>query len=102
AAAEQVMSKRWLEPGRCTPAAWAAKPITPKRGAGISWQPTGASAEFGLGVLHANGYGVEIDLPAAARWYEKAAAKGYADAQLALGLMCAPREPAWSAIPSAP
>ena len=43
--------------------------------------------ELGLGILYANGHGVEKDLQAAADWYQKAAEKGNASAQLALALM---------------
>jgi TPR repeat protein len=57
--------------------------------AGTSAPPSRATppAELGLGILYANGHGMEIDLPTAASWYRKAAEKGNAAAQVALGLM---------------
>ena len=47
-----------------------------------------APAELGLGVIYANGFGVEADPAAGAAWYERAAAKGNSDAQVALALLC--------------
>src|SRR4051812_31596336 len=44
-------------------------------------------AEFTLGVLYANGYGVAKDPAVAARWYRRAADKGLAEAQNNLGAL---------------
>jgi TPR repeat protein len=46
-----------------------------------------AEAEFDLGVMYAQGFGVRRDLTAAANWYRKAADQGNAEAQFALGQM---------------
>jgi TPR repeat protein len=46
-----------------------------------------AEAQFDLGVLYAQGRGVERDLDEAARWYRQAAEQGNAAAQFALGQM---------------
>jgi TPR repeat protein len=46
-----------------------------------------AEAQFDLGVLFAQGLGVQRDLTEAARWYQKAADQGNAEAQFALGQM---------------
>jgi TPR repeat protein len=46
-----------------------------------------AEAQFDLGVLYAQGRGVQRDLTEAARWYRKAADQGNATAQFALGQM---------------
>jgi TPR repeat protein len=48
-----------------------------------------AEAEFDLGVMYAQGFGVLRDLNAAASWYRKAAEQGNAEAQFALGQMYA-------------
>jgi uncharacterized protein len=48
-----------------------------------------AEAEFDLGVMYAQGFGVQRDLNAAASWYRKAADQGNAEAQFALGQMYA-------------
>jgi len=48
-----------------------------------------AEAQFDLGVLYAQGFGVLRDLNAAASWYRKAADQGNAEAQFALGQMYA-------------
>lgn len=48
-----------------------------------------AEAEFDLGVMYAQGFGVLRDLNAAANWYRKAADQGNAEAQFALGQMYA-------------
>lgn len=42
-------------------------------------------AQWQLAHLYETGYGVSVDLEAAARWYEKAASRGDASAQYALG-----------------
>ena len=62
--------------------------LSARPGAGTASRPNKASAaaELGLGVLYANGHGVEKDLQAAADWYRKRP-KGNASAQVALGLM---------------
>ena len=55
----------------------------------IPWWPflgADASAENGLGVCYANGKGVEQDNREAAKWYQKATAKGLAGAEEALKL----------------
>ena len=46
-----------------------------------------AEAQFDLGVLYAQGKGVQRDLTMAERWYRKAAEQGNAEAQFALGQM---------------
>jgi TPR repeat protein len=46
-----------------------------------------AESEFDLGVLYAQGFGVQRDMTAAASWYRKAADQGNAEAQFALGQM---------------
>lgn len=46
-----------------------------------------AEAEFDLGVMYAQGFGVLRNLDAAANWYRKAADQGNAEAQFALGQM---------------
>ncbi|HLK65628.1 MAG TPA: tetratricopeptide repeat protein [Bryobacteraceae bacterium] len=46
-----------------------------------------AEAQFDLGVLYAQGLGVQRDLTAAERWYRKAAEQGNAEAEFALGQM---------------
>ena len=53
------------------------------------WRPLAhkgvAEAEFGLGVMYANGDGVAPDYGIAASWFRKAAEKNYAAAQFELG-----------------
>jgi len=46
-----------------------------------------AEAQFDLGVLYAQGKGVQRDLTMAERWYRKAAEQGNAEAEFALGQM---------------
>jgi uncharacterized protein len=46
-----------------------------------------AEAEFDLGVLYAQGKGVQRDLTLAERWYRKSAEQGNAEAEFALGQM---------------
>lgn len=46
-----------------------------------------AQAQFSLGVMYANGRGVEKDYAEAVKWYRKAADQGYASAQSNIGLM---------------
>jgi hypothetical protein len=46
-----------------------------------------AEAQFDLGVLYAQGRGVQRDLTEATRWYRKAAEQGNAEAEFALGQM---------------
>jgi hypothetical protein len=46
-----------------------------------------AAAQYNLGALYKNGWGVRQDYAAAASWYRKAADQGYADAQFYLGNM---------------
>jgi TPR repeat protein len=53
------------------------------------WRPLAeqgdADAQYRLGVLYANGYGVPKDYVQARQWYEKAAAQGNTIAQYNLG-----------------
>lgn len=55
------------------------------------WQPLAddgdADSQFGMGLLHANGWGVPLDDAAALRWYGLAADQGHAEAQYNLGVM---------------
>jgi len=55
------------------------------------WRPLAeqgnAAAQFDVGSLYANGYGVVQDYVEAASWYRKAADQGYASAQSSLGFM---------------
>ncbi|MDO8698396.1 MAG: hypothetical protein A2Y50_01775 [Pseudomonadales bacterium RIFCSPLOWO2_12_59_9] len=44
-------------------------------------------AQYSMGVLYENGFGVAKDLPQAAAWYLKAAEQGNTDAQFNLGAM---------------
>lgn len=44
-------------------------------------------AQYAMGVLYENGFGVAKDLPQAAAWYLKAAEQGNSDAQFNLGAM---------------
>ena len=46
-----------------------------------------AAAQFRLGVMYDNGWGVPQDLAQAMDWYRKAAEQGYAAAQFNLGVM---------------
>ena len=46
-----------------------------------------AEAQFDLGVLYAQGLGVQRDMTTAERWYRKAAEQGNAEAEFALGQM---------------
>jgi hypothetical protein len=46
-----------------------------------------AEAQFDLGVLYAQGLGVQRDMTAAERWYRKSAEQGNAEAEFALGQM---------------
>ncbi len=47
------------------------------------------SAQFGMGLLNANGFGVPFDNEQALKWYRLAAAQGNAEAQCNLGVMYA-------------
>jgi TPR repeat protein len=49
-------------------------------------QDNGA-AEFNVGVMYENGWGIKRDYAEARRWYEKATAQGYAGAFAAIGYM---------------
>jgi TPR repeat protein len=57
------------------------------------WRPLAdkglARAQYGLGVMYANGDGVATDYGAALNWFRKAANQGNADAQVDLGVMYA-------------
>ncbi len=44
-------------------------------------------AQFNLGAMYANGYGVQKDFSKAAKWFEKAAEQGHRGAQYSLGVM---------------
>ena len=44
-------------------------------------------AQYHIGWLYANGYGVAVDVPLAMSWWEKAAASDHAPSQFALGMM---------------
>jgi TPR repeat protein/transglutaminase-like putative cysteine protease len=44
-----------------------------------------AAAQFRLGRIYANGYGVPLDWSAAVTWFRKSAEQGYADGEAALG-----------------
>ena len=44
-----------------------------------------AAAQFNLGLLYANGQGVQKDDAQARQWYEKTAVQGHANAQVRLG-----------------
>ncbi|MCT7541895.1 tetratricopeptide repeat protein, partial [Aliarcobacter cryaerophilus] len=46
-----------------------------------------ANAQYNLGNIYSNGYGVKQDYKKAIEWYEKAAAQGFAAAQYNLGFM---------------
>lgn len=48
-----------------------------------------ASAQYQLGLMYANGYGVPVDYSEAAKWFRKAAEQGNTDAQSGLGGMYA-------------
>ncbi len=45
-----------------------------------------AGAQFNLGEMYANGYGVPKDLRIAADWYRKSAEQGYGEAEFGLGM----------------
>lgn len=55
------------------------------------WQPPAeqghADAQYHLGLLYANGQGVQKDDVQAWQWYEKAAVQGHAEAQANLGIL---------------
>jgi len=55
------------------------------------WQPLAeegmAKAQFGLGLLYANGFGVTLDDAQALKWYLLAAEQGHAEAQCNLAVM---------------
>ena len=57
------------------------------------WQPLAeegnADAQFGMGLLYANGFGVALDDVQALQWYESAAAQQHAEAQTNIGVMYA-------------
>lgn len=46
-----------------------------------------AEAQYNLGLMYYNGYGVRQDKSEAVNWYRKAAEQGHASAQFNLGLM---------------
>lgn len=55
------------------------------------WQPLAeagdANGQFGLGLLYANGFGVDLDDAQAIKWYGLAADQGHAQAQCNLAVM---------------
>jgi len=55
------------------------------------WQPLAeegdAGSQFGLGLLYANGFGVEFDNDQALKWYQLAADQGHGEAQCNLAVM---------------
>lgn len=55
------------------------------------WQPlaeaNNADAQFGMGLLYANGFGVALDDDQALKWYLLAAEQNHADAQVNLAVM---------------
>lgn len=57
------------------------------------WQPLAedgnADAQFGMGLLYANGFGVPLDDAQALKWYLLAAEQDHADAQCSIGVMYA-------------
>ena len=57
----------------------------------MEWQPLAeadnADAQFGMGLLYANGFGVPLDDAQALKWYLLAAEKNNADAQVNLAVM---------------
>ncbi len=57
------------------------------------WRPLAeqgnAHAQYSLGVLYDNGWGVPQDYGQARHWWEKAAAQGLVDAQVSLGFLYA-------------
>ena len=57
------------------------------------WQPLAEegdrSGQFGLGLLYANGWGVDLNDNEALKWYGLAAAQGHAEAAYNLGVMSA-------------
>jgi TPR repeat protein len=46
-----------------------------------------ASAQFGMGLIYANGFGVPLDDDLALKWYGLAAGQDHAEAQASLGVM---------------
>jgi len=57
------------------------------------WQPLAeqgdAKGQFGLGLLYANGWGVDLDDDQALKWYGLAAEQDHGEAAYNLGVMCA-------------
>jgi TPR repeat protein len=57
------------------------------------WQPLAeagdSGGQFGLGLLYANGWGVDLNDDEALKWYGLAAEQGHAEAAYNLGVMCA-------------
>lgn len=55
------------------------------------WRPLAeagmASAQYGIGWMYHNGYGLAIDDEKAARWWERAAEQGHIEALFALGML---------------
>ncbi|MHC4355602.1 MAG: tetratricopeptide repeat protein [Planctomycetota bacterium] len=55
------------------------------------WQPLAdagdANGQFGLGLLYANGWGVDLNDDEALKWYRLAAGQGHAEAAYNLGVM---------------
>jgi hypothetical protein len=57
------------------------------------WQPLAEQGDrdgqFGLGLLYANGWGVDLNDDAALKWYRLAVEQGHAEAAYNLAVMCA-------------
>ena len=59
----------------------------------VEWQPLAeqgdSNGQFGLGLLYANGWGVDLNDDEALKWYGLAAGQGHAEAAYNLGVMSA-------------
>ncbi len=57
----------------------------------VEWQPLAeqgdANGQFGLGLLYANGWGVDLNDDEALKWYGAAAGQGHSEAAYNLGVM---------------
>ena len=67
----------------------AACATTARRSGGFEWRRNAglAEAQYNLGIMYADGRGVERDMSQAARWYRQAAEQGIAEAQYNLGTL---------------
>ncbi|MBT8102988.1 MAG: sel1 repeat family protein [Gammaproteobacteria bacterium] len=56
-----------------------------------AWQPLAEGgdkrAQWGLGMMYSNGFGVEMNDAEALKWFELSATQGFADAQYRIGVM---------------